>query len=141
MMPRVAQGIGAVVAVAIGISISYAGTAFIQGASFGFSDRDLVGGSLLGLITISGVMASVLVSGLRQLPQRRRVALSTLTDMVLRPSALVAIACSPLPFFVTLALADIHSIGAASLLAAFQNGFFWEQIVKSSSPRREFKGT
>jgi hypothetical protein len=116
------------------IAICYLGSTLIRGASFGFNN--LLTSSdyfIMACTTLAGVVASVLVSGLKQLPQDQRIAVGSLVDMLGRPGALVAFVVSPIAIYGTLAAIGAQEVGLASYLAAFQNGFFWEQVLKQRS--------
>lgn len=82
-----------------------------------------------GLATVIGVLASVLVTGPKLLPQDQRVHLSQMKDILLRPGCMIALCVSPVVFYGALISANANASGLFALLAAFQNGFFWEQIL------------
>ena len=114
--------------------VTWTGEAILRGIGFGFGDSLKTLDYLwIAIATIIGVFASVMVSGLRQLPQDKRVRFEQLVDIFLRPGCLIALCVSPVVFYGVILSTAAHTGGAAALLAAFQNGFFWEQVLRTQS--------
>lgn len=123
-----------IAAVGILIFASYLGQIILRGGAFGFSGSNQTVDYLwMSLATILGVLASVLVTGLRSMPQDQRVRFGQLMDILLRPGCLIAICVSPIVFYGALIAANAAMGGLFTLLASFQNGFFWEQILRNQS--------
>jgi hypothetical protein len=119
------------IGIVIVVAVSYVGTIVLHGSAFGFSNAAGRPDYLtMAVATIVGVVAGTLVSGLQQLPADKRVSLTNLVDMMLRPSMLIAFCVSPVVFYVVLVAVNNQETGLLSTLAAFQNGFFWEQVLK-----------
>jgi len=113
---------------------SYLGQILMKGGVFGFSNSlTTVDYIWMSLSTILGVLASVTVTGLRALPQDQRVQLEQIKDILLRPGCLIALCVSPVVFYGALISANAQVNGLFALLASFQNGFFWEQILRNQS--------
>lgn len=107
----------------------------IRGASFGFAAETAKGDYLgIAVATIVGVIAGTLIGGLRQLPPTERVSVSKLLDILLRPQMFIAFCVSPVVLYGVLAAANSSETGVLTILAAFQNGFFWEQVLKRQGP-------
>jgi hypothetical protein len=83
----------------------------------------------IAVLTAGGVVASVLVAALKAMPQDRPVEPRSLLAPLLYPQTFIALCLSPLVFFTVAASIDIHKLGIAAYLSAFQNGFFWKQII------------
>lgn len=119
-------------ALAVLVLASYIGQVILRGGAFGFgSSMKAIDYIWMSLATILGVLASVLVTGLRSLPQDERVHLRQLADIMLRPGCLIALCVSPIVFYGVLIAANATASGLFALLASFQNGFFWEQILRN----------
>jgi hypothetical protein len=119
------------VGIGIVVTVSYLGTLVLRGSAFGFSNAAGKADYLaMAAATIVGVIAGTLVSGLQQLPADQRVSFAQLLDMLLRPNMLIALCVSPVVFYVVLVAVNNQDTGLLSMLAAFQNGFFWEQVLK-----------
>jgi hypothetical protein len=111
--------------------VCYLGWLLLRFVGFGFSPNySTVEFVYMAIATILGVIASILVSGFRQLDPKSRVKLQQVFDMLLRPGGLIALCVSPVVFYGVLIAAQGQDTGALSMLAAFQNGFFWEQVLK-----------
>ena len=116
------------------VGASYIGETFERGRSFGFGASLNASDYLwMAIATILGVLASVLVTGLRLLPQDQRVHIDQIKDIVLRPGCMIALCVSPVVFYGALISANAQISGLFALLASFQNGFFWEQILRTQS--------
>jgi hypothetical protein len=89
------------------------------------------------IATIFGVVSSILVSGLRQLAPDARVRFRQILDLLIRPGPLIAFCVSPVVIYGVLIAANEDDFGFLSVLAAFQNGFFWEQVLKGQSPTKQ----
>lgn len=113
---------------------SYLGQIILKGGAFGFGNAlTTVDYIWMSLTTILGVVASVLVTGLRALPQDKRVQPEQIKEILLRPGCLIALCVSPVVFYGALISANAQVNGLLALLASFQNGFFWEQILRNQS--------
>lgn len=123
-----------IVALCILVVTSYLGDLILRGGAFGFG-KAIQGSDYIwmSIATVVGVLASVLVTGLRSLPQDERVRLTQLADIMLRPGCIVALCVSPIVFYGALIAANTQVSGLFALLASFQNGFFWEQILRNQS--------
>jgi hypothetical protein len=115
------------------ITVSFFGEMLLSGSGFGFGGSRIYSGRfwVTGIATIIGVVSSIVVSALRQLPQDQRVSVPALADYMLRPNSFVALCISPVVFYGVLVAAGEQQTDTLSWLAAFQNGFFWEQVLKA----------
>lgn len=91
----------------------------------------------LGLATIVGILSNGVVAALRQMPANRPVQLVNLGNSLLFPGTLIAMFISPLVFFVTLEGLQGQPDTMLAVLAAYQNGFFWDSVLKSREIRVE----
>jgi hypothetical protein len=114
------------------VVVCYFGSAVISDRGFGFEDqRPTIEYIYTAGATLSGILSSVLVTGLRRLPSDQRVRFSTFLDLLTRPNSLIALLVSPVVYYAALVASNSQGIGGLGFLAAFQNGFFWEQILRT----------
>lgn len=99
------------------------------GLGFG-SPGDLLSVVLpLGSAMLAGIIASAIVSALKQLPQDQAVRITLLGPMLLRPNTFIALLVSPVVFYGVLVGLGDGDVGPLLYLAAFQNGFFWQTAL------------
>lgn len=123
-----------IVGLAVVVLASYVGEQIMRGGAFGFETAGQATNYVwMSFATILGVLASVLVTGLRSLPQDKRVHFNQLVDILFRPGSIIALCVSPIVFYGALVAANTQVEGLFALLASFQNGFFWEQILRNQS--------
>jgi hypothetical protein len=125
------RGVFALAAVVAVLLLSYLGGMILRGSPFSFAGETRDRGDLwIAAATMAGVVVGSLVSGLRQLPPRARVTVAQLLDLLLRPGMFIALCVSPVVLYGVLVVVNSEETGFLSMLAAFQNGFFWEQVLK-----------
>lgn len=125
---------GALFAVGIMVLVtaSYLGVAMLQPSTFGFGqpqEAPTQAYVYVALWTFVGVASSVLVSVLRAMPQDAPVNARRLLDGFLYPRTFIALCVSPFVLFGALAAVHAESVGLLTYLGAFQNGFFWQQML------------
>ena len=130
---RVLVGMGALI---LTFGIVYIGLAVVAPPpELGFAaDRhstiyELYRYPLFFLATVGGVLASACVASLRAMAPDEPVEGKLFLRNLLFPKTFIAMVGSPIVFFSVVAANDAQVLNLVSLLAAFQNGFFWEQIV------------
>jgi hypothetical protein len=113
--------------------VSWVGNNILHSGVFGFGQDSQSSQTYLfvAAMTIFGVILSITVSALKSMVQSEPINLSRLRQNIFVPQSMIALCVSPLVFYTFLVALGSTEPTFLTFFAALQNGFFWQQILKS----------
>lgn len=112
---------------------SWAGERALHSSSFGFGESapSTQAYIAVAVMTILGVTLSIIVSALKSMAPNLPVAANQLIAKIFVPQSMIALCVSPLVFYSFLVAVGSAEPTFLTYFAALQNGFFWQQVLKS----------
>ena len=114
--------------------VSWIGNNILHSSGFGFGESGSPGSQTylaIAAMTIFGVILSIVVSALKNMAPNQPVDINRLRQNILVPQSMIALCVSPLVFYSFLVALGSTEPTFLTFFAALQNGFFWQQILKS----------
>lgn len=128
--------------VSLGVSIllmffaCYLGAAMLATSNLGFSGgTDGVNVVVFGGCTLLGIVISIVVGVLKQMPGDQKVNHQLLWAKLLTPNTYIALVVSPIVLFSFLVTIDHNQVTLATYFAALQNGFFWQRVIEKEGKK------
>jgi hypothetical protein len=113
--------------------VSWIGNNILHSGVFGFGEGSQSSQTYLvvAAMTVFGVILSIIVSALKNMVPNQPVDMNRLTQNILVPQSMIALCVSPLVFYTFLVALGSTEPTFLTFFAAMQNGFFWQQILKT----------
>jgi hypothetical protein len=113
--------------------ISWIGNNILHSSAFGFGEGSQSSQTYLVIaaMTIFGVILSIIVSALKNMVPNQPIDINRLMHNIFVPQSMIALCVSPLVFYTFLVALGSTEPTFLTFFAALQNGFFWQQILKS----------